>query len=350
MDPPLLLQQVEACYKHPFGPGGIPGMAGARESPHVGAGSPQGLQQETIPTAFIVPHGALGHSGPIAAHAYALLSPWTVPSHGVLPSLIVLLGPDHLGLGSPVSATTMNYATPLGVVFTEVPLVLRICEQAKAEAPLSLIRDAPAGHTSEHSVENQLPFIQHLAWHLAGRPELPLPPPEGFPGLPRLIPLTMAAQDLSTAQALAALLDTVLPSNGAILIVTSDMSHCGRYYANLPMPERHGDLPVSQWCSAQTRQAIDAISTMEPARLINAFHSVGLSMCGVGAVATAIAFARRRGAETAHVLAVSQSVDVAAAWRGHLPTDESGYVLSPWELLTDVDAQNPVGFACIALA
>jgi hypothetical protein len=73
-------------------------------------------------------------------------------------------------------------------------------------------------------------------------------------------------------------------------------------------------------------------------------------MCGLGCVATAIRFARLRGATSTQVLATSNSVEVASQWRGQVPRDGSGNVVHPWNLLFDVDPHNPVGFAAIALA
>lgn len=336
-DARLLLEQVEACYRHPLGLGAFPSSPG--DLPDSTPGKP--------PLALIVPHGALGHSGPVAAHAYGLLAAWATSDNGSLPRLIVLLGPDHLGRGAAISSTALSYATPLGIVPTEEGLVQRLSEQAGRER-FSGLADAPAGHSQEHALENQVPFIQHLAWRLYGEPGNLLPPWQGFPQLPNLLPITMAAQDLVASETLARLLNAVLPEEGVVLLATSDMSHCGPLYGNLPGPAGGDADDIAAWCVEQRQRAVHAIEGMDSAQLVDSFYKQGLSMCGMGCVATAISFARLRGATSTQVLAVSDSVEVAMGWRGHVPTDSYGNTLYPWNLLFEVDRQNPVGFAAIA--
>lgn len=333
-DARLLFEQVEACYRHPLGPGGFPPPC--EDLPDD--------DRHRLPRALIVPHGALGHSGPIAAHAYGLLAR-TVD--GTWPGHIVLLGPDHFGQGAAISSTTQDYTTPLGAVPTDEELLRRLSGLAASKGFFGLV-DAPGGHAREHALENQLPFIQHLAWRLYGDPDLLLPPFQGFSQLPKLLPLTMAAQDIAAAETLAELLDAVLPSERVVLIASSDMCHCGPLYGNLPRtPYANND--IAAWCITQRQQALDAIRHMDEAYLVNAFYTQGLSMCGVGAVATAISFARLRGAASMQVLAASDSVEVARAWQGQMPADSLGNAIYPWNLLSEVDQQNPVGFAAIAI-
>jgi len=333
LDPQLLLEQVGACYGHPDGPGPFPGSVSSQDRP----------------VALIVPHGALGHSGPIAAHAYARLANSLLHTAGSPLELIVILGPDHLGHGAAVSGTTMAYATPCGVIPTDDAMVRRLyARAAEAGGPACLV-DAPAGHLHEHSVENQLSFIQHLMQELGWRADGADGTGGKLSGALRLVPLTMRAQDLATALQLGELLDRELPTAGVLLVATSDMSHCGPLYGNPPPSMGAGAMSVSAWCRSQAAQAVAAIETMDPEKVVKSMQSAGLSMCGVGCVAAALAFARRRGATRAGLLAVSDSVSVASGWRGYLPTDPCGIPFSQWSVLEIVDPDNPVGFASLVL-
>jgi hypothetical protein len=74
-----------------------------------------------------------------------------------------------------------------------------------------------------------------------------------------------------------------------------------------------------------------------------------LSMCGAGCVAATLDFASRRGASHANLLAISDSVSVAAGWRGLLTSYPYGNSHSEWAVLEQVDPDNPVGFAAFAL-
>jgi predicted class III extradiol MEMO1 family dioxygenase len=339
-DAQLLYRQIEACYLHPAGPGGFPSSRNAL----------QGSLERKPPLALVVPHGALGHSGPIATHAYGLLAAWATANGGALPRWVVLLGPDHRGRGAAVSATALDYATPLGVVPTDAELVRRLCGQRPSVGAASPVVDAPAGHHEEHALENQLPFLQHLAWRQKGEPAAVLPPRQGFAQLPRLLPITMAAQDFATAETLAGLLDAVLPMDDVLLLVTSDMSHCGPLYGNLPYPACNDPGEINTWCLKQRQSAVAAIESMDSAFLIERFHQQHLSMCGLGCVVTAMGFARLRGATSARVLASADSVGIAMQWRQQVPRDRFGNIVYPWNLLSEVDAYHPVGFATLVIA
>ena len=165
----------------------------------------------------------------------------------------------------------------------------------------------------------------------------------------RLLPLTMRAQDLTTAQAFGELLDRHLPVSGVLVVATSDMSHCGPYYSNQPLAGGTMTQPISDWCQHQTRQAIDAIVSLQPELLLARLEAGKLSLCGAGCVATTLAFARRRGASQANLLALADSVSVAAGWRGLFTAYPHDNTLAEWSVLEQVDPDNPVGFAAFTL-
>ena len=101
------------------------------------------------PRALIVPHAGYRYSGPVAASAYASLTPFAPEI-----SRVVLLGPAHRvylqGMAVPSDAV---FRTPLGDVPVDVDLVERV-----ARLPGVAVGDEP--HAREHSLEVQLPFLQ----------------------------------------------------------------------------------------------------------------------------------------------------------------------------------------------
>jgi AmmeMemoRadiSam system protein B len=115
--------------------------------------------------ALISPHAGLRYSGPVAAHAYARL-------RGRRDLTAVLVGPSHRVHFEGVSVYARGaFATPLG----EIPI-----DEPVAEALLAadeVLLDEPSPHRDEHSLEMQLPFLQHLV-----------------PGL-RIVPLLMGSQE-----------------------------------------------------------------------------------------------------------------------------------------------------------
>ena len=146
-----LLRQIRECYTHPLGPG---------RAPQVRRGDRRIL-------GLVVPHAGYVYSGPIAAHSYAALADdgW--------PSSIVVLGPNHHGAGAPLALMDQDWQTPLGTVPVDEELHGRL-----AKPPLE---DDVRAHRDEHSIEVQLPFLQHL------NPSL------------RFVPLCMAFQEYELA-------------------------------------------------------------------------------------------------------------------------------------------------------
>lgn len=148
---------------------------------------------ECPPKALIVPHAGYMYSGPVAASAYARLS-------GLRDRIrrVVLLGPTHRvyvrGLALPEAE---RFATPLG----EVPLDR---EGMQRLAGLSQVVTSAAAHQMEHSLEVQLPFLQHVLGDF------------------QLLPLAVGE---ATAAEVAEVLETVWGGDETLIVISSDLSH-----------------------------------------------------------------------------------------------------------------------------
>ena len=155
------------------------------------------LASTRMPKALIVPHAGFIYSGPTAGHAYASLGPGAQSLRRV-----ILLGPSHRtwfrGLALP---SAQAFETPLG----EVPL-----EQASvrdlSRLPEVLISDEP--HALEHSLEVQLPFIQHVA-----------PAAE-------IVPLVVG---MATPAEVGSVMDAMWGGDETLIVVSSDLSHYNSY-------------------------------------------------------------------------------------------------------------------------
>src|ERR1039458_4506693 len=104
------------------------------------------------PKALIVPHAGFVYSGNVAAQAYASLG-----SAARALRRVVVRGPSHRewfrGLAVP---SVQAFATPLGAVRVDTAAVSRLCA-------LPAVVRSDAAHALEHSLEVQLPFLQHVA-------------------------------------------------------------------------------------------------------------------------------------------------------------------------------------------
>jgi AmmeMemoRadiSam system protein B len=151
------------------------------------------------PKALIVPHAGYIYSGPVAAHAYALLE----ALRGTV-SRVVLFGPTHRvyvrGLAVPSAA---SFATPLG----EVPLDREAIDTALR---LPQVRTSDEAHALEHSLEVQLPFLQSVLGEF------------------RLAPFAVGE---ASGAAVAEVMDALWGGDETLIVVSSDLSHYHAYAA-----------------------------------------------------------------------------------------------------------------------
>ncbi len=154
---------------------------------------PEGAALTRPPKALIVPHAGYIYSGPVAASAYAQLA----SLRGRI-RRVVLLGPAHYayvrGLALPDAE---RFRTPLG----EVPLDLQGMRQL--DAMPQVVRSAEAHH-KEHSLEVQLPFLQHVL------------------GVLELLPLAVGE---ASAEEVAEVLEAVWGGDETLIVISSDLSH-----------------------------------------------------------------------------------------------------------------------------
>ncbi len=145
------------------------------------------------PKALIVPHAGYIYSGPVAAHAYALLRSSATDIRSV-----VLFGPAHrvrlAGLAVP---TVAAFATPLGIVPVDQAAVALATRLAQ-------VQSSDAAHAEEHSLEVQLPFLQTVLTDFA------------------IVPFVVG--NASAAQ-VAEVIELLWGGPETLIVVSSDLSH-----------------------------------------------------------------------------------------------------------------------------
>jgi len=144
--------------------------------------------------------------------------------------------------------------------------ILERCPQARVDG---------SAHSREHSLEVQLPFLQHLIGEFRFVPIC-----VGTLRLPILLDLGRAV-----AEAIAAAGDEIL------LIVSSDMSH----YVPATVAAR------------LDRKAIERVLALDPEGLHRVVREEDISMCGVAPAVAGLEAARRIGAREARLVAYSHS-------------------------------------------
>ncbi len=242
-----LERQIEWCYKHELGPGAIPQV------------NSKGIREIV---AIVVPHAGYYYSGPIAAHAYSKLA-----EDGIFDTAVIL-GPNHTGYGYPVSLWAgVSWNTPLGEV------------EINKELTQSLLGDVlkvdETAHIHEHSVEVQLPWLQHLYKKV------------------KIIPISMLAQDIETARAVGKAISQA--GDNLIIIASSDFTH---YEPHSVAVEKDASV-------------IEAIVTLDEEELYKRCKNLNCTMCGYGPVASAIVAAKEMKAQKAGLLKYATSGDTS---------------------------------------
>lgn len=213
----------------------------------------------------ISPHAGYVYSGKTAAHATASLKPGR---------RFVILGPNHYLTGPPLSVTgSGSWETPLGKVMID----RKLASSLKGECGF-LEEDAKA-HEREHSIEVQLPFLQHRFGKVSFVPVCIM-------NTDYSRELLEACKSLGKGLASAA-------REGALIIASSDFSH----YVSL------------EEAREKEREPLRMIMKLDPEGFFRSLDRAGASVCGHGPIACLLYAARDLGLE-AELLHSSNSGDV----------------------------------------
>ena len=195
---------------------------------------------------IIAPHAGFEYSGRCAAHAYRSLN----AEQGI--QRVILLGPSHRSgfYGACVSDYTA-YATPLG----SVPVDTAICRTLAAKKLFRSDRDTMR---LEHSLENQLPFLQTV-----------LPK-----GTFKIVPVIFGALDKKDFSAMA---ETMAPfiDDHTLVVASSDLTHYGRNFAYTPFTD-----DIKARLSALDMGFIRTIQRLAFAEYFRYHEKTGITACG----------------------------------------------------------------------
>ncbi|QFU21578.1 AmmeMemoRadiSam system protein B [Shewanella eurypsychrophilus] len=155
------------------------------------------LQAIQLPKIIIVPHAGYIYSGLVAAHAFNCIAAMAEKIKRV-----VLIGPAHTvylhGCALPQSS---HFKTPLGKIAIDKTCVERLLKFEGAT-----ISDMP--HQKEHSLEVQLPFLQHQLTDFT------------------LVPILVG--DIHP-EFMADILEQVWLGDETLIVVSTDLSHFHHY-------------------------------------------------------------------------------------------------------------------------
>lgn len=208
----------------------------------------------------VAPHAGYIYSGKTAAFAYAALKN---------AKTYFIISPNHTGLGDEISIyPTGTWETPLGKI--EINGELSRCFAEKLE-----IEFDDVAHAGEHSLEVQLPFLQH-----------------NFSGF-KIVAITLATDDLGKLKKIAKAIYDCSKWEDVAVIASSDFTHFE--------PEE-----------AAREKDLSAVKLVEGIEVEN-FHKLVLSnkmsICGFSAIVVAMEFCRLSGIEKGRLLKYATSAD-----------------------------------------
>lgn len=229
-----LKRQIEECFLHEKGPGALPAKLGEEK-----------LQ------AVIVPHAGYAYSGPAAAWAYKAIA------EAEKPDFFIILAANHQ---SYENVTTMEtYDMPFGFVRVEQDFARRLVQKGHLKVD-------DKAHQQEHSVEVQLPFLQHIYKEKAEAVHI--------------VPILVGSDE--NIKELGVDIKEVLVETGkrAVIICSSDFTHYGRAYHYIPF-----SIDIQKNIYELDRQAIDLIKSKDAKGFLHYCNERMATICGANAIA-----------------------------------------------------------------
>ena len=214
---------------------------------------------------MVSPHAGLMYSGPVAGAVYSSI---------VFPETFILIGPNHTGLGAPISLMESGeWEIPTAVFQIDEKLSHKIA----MDTPI-VTREAKA-HMFEHSLEVQLPFMAYFSTKV------------------KIVPIIMLSASDEDCRILGEGIAKAVKSAGysVVIAASSDMSHY---------------VPDSV-ARQKDKKAIDRMLSLDPKGLYDTVVRERISMCGYMPVTAMLYAAKELGAQSARLVKYATSGEVS---------------------------------------
>ena len=192
------------------------------------------------------------------------------------PDRVVILGTNHMGLGDGVIMADLEFQTPMGTVHLDRQIMTATIDRLGP----GLSKDQ-LDHLPEHSIQLQLPWIQHL-----------------FPGVPVVAflvadPLVGLIEDdgsrVGTEEFVEGFSEVLQSAGGRTLVISSsDLSHVGPQFGEPTPVDDERRVEVEQHDREMMAKFIEA----DPVEFVSAMSWCGNSTrwCSIGSMMATLAF------------------------------------------------------------
>lgn len=214
---------------------------------------------------IVVPHAGLIYSGAVAGAVYSTIN---------FPETFLMLGPNHTGLGSPISIIdTGEWQIPTGIVRIDSKLASRILFNTTLA-----VRDTQA-HIFEHSLEVQLPFMTYISKEI------------------KIVPIAIRSASFKECITLAEAIVKAIKSIDypVTILASTDMSHY--------LPDKTARLT--------DKKAIDKILSLDSKGLYDLVFGEKISMCGCLPVTVMLSASKLLDANIAHLVKYMTSGEIS---------------------------------------
>ena len=204
----------------------------------------------------VSPHAGYIYSGRVAGSLFSRIN---------VPETVVILTPNHTGLGAPYSIWPDGYwETPLGKVKVDEDLVNELAASCRL---LTMDYDA---HISEHSGEVILPFLQYI------NPAI------------KIVVIVIWSAYLNELKELGESIAKVLGNSwpNALVVASSDMTH----------------MESEESANLKDKTAIKEIIALNEDGLYKKVKDMHITMCGVYPTISMLACSKKRGAVSSHLV------------------------------------------------
>jgi len=212
---------------------------------------------------LVSPHAGYVYSGPVAG---------AVISRIKFKDTFIILGPNHSGMGKPLSIMTQGrWKTPLGEVEIDSELAKQILVTSRH------LQEDAAAHQYEHSIEVQIPFLQYF------KPDI------------RIVPITLAFASGAACKEIGKEIAQAVKKlkREVVIIASSDMTH----------------YEPQETARKKDYQAIGAILDLNEDELLKRVEELNISMCGYVPTVSLISAAKELGANAAELVRYQTSGD-----------------------------------------
>jgi len=215
--------------------------------------------------AVLMPHAGYFYSGGVAGKTISAVN---------IPDTIIILAPNHTGLGSPYSILSKGtWQTPFDNISIQEELAALMLENSK------VFRQDEAAHIKEHAIEVEVPFLQYFNKNIA------------------IVPVIICDFVLNNYRRAGQEIAEAVKkfAKPVLIVISSDLTHY----------ESH------ESAKEKDQYVIEAVKELDEEKLYDRVNTNKISMCGYAPACVGIYAAKKLGAQEARLIDYKTSGDTS---------------------------------------